>query len=280
MIRNLLYTCAATTHSEEWRLNVEKLCQYAPVFNGRKIISNRVGDGLHDPKIVQAAFAALGDDVLFCHIPNDMKRAETAGFMDALKMLESQNPNEITFHAQTRGVRYKKLAPPFMEAIRKWRNTAYDECLKDITRIDVVLSKAACCGCFLCFNQIAPGSKWCFCGSFWWFNHARLFTRIGWDKLPSDNIYGVEAYLGSIFTVDEAVGLNENVPTNKTSESGSEIGALNLYAAEMEFECKCGNRFKKIMHPRDVIPVICAKCRKRTGMSVEGILTYGLENYE
>ena len=269
MIRNLLYTCAATTHSEEWRLNVERLCRYASAFNGRKLISSRTGEGIHPPEVIEKAFAPLGSDVEFEHVPNDIYQAETVGFMDLLKRLESDNPNEITFHAQTRGTRYKMLAEPFMESIRRWRNTAYDECLKDIPNIEKVLSKAACCGCFMERKPLVGTGKWYFWGSYWWVNHKALFTRLGWDQLPRKDYLAVEGYLGSLFTVDEAKCLYGLDPPD-------------LYAAEMEFRCEtdgCGNQFKKVMKRWATLPEICAKCRKRRAVSVDGITELPKEGY-
>ena len=268
MLRNLLYTCAATTHSDEWRLNVERLCQYADAFNGRKLISNRVGEGIHPPEVVAEALAPLGD-VEIVNVDNDIRQAESAGFMELLKELESDDPNEITFHAQTRGTRYKKIEAPFLESIRQWRNTAYDECLKDIDRVEAALSKAAACGCFLEKKPLMGTGQWYFWGSYWWVNHAALFGRIGWDKLPREDYLGVESYLGSLFTIDEAVCLHGEDPPD-------------LYAAEMEFRCAtegCGNGFKKMMKRWSTLPEICPKCRKRQAMSVDGIKTLEKEGY-
>lgn len=211
MIRNLLYNCCPLDDSEEWRLNVERLNYYASIFNGRKIVLLKTGLGMVPPEVVKAAFTFEAE---FRLVPNDPVLGEGAGFIDALRELQSLRSDEATFYAHTKGVsRWRDSLKK--GNIRFWRNTMYRECLSDADRIDDVLSRYSCCGCLLNPDGHQPRvglhngvqSKWFFAGTFFWFRHDRLFSR-SWEKLPN-GYYGVEGYLGLHIPLSESYDLGE-----------------------------------------------------------------------
>ena len=218
MLRNLLYNCCPLKGAEEvLRDNIERLCLYdsfkPSIFNHRKIVIIKTGNELEDPDVVAPLFASLGD-VEFVLWPNDQKLQETAGFIEALGMLESTRKDEITFYAHTKGVGKAihlnipndvvNIQEKHLVAVRQWRNRMYHECLNNVKRIDKVLQKHPACGCFFRLN---PRRKnvWMFSGTFWWVNHQRLFSK-NWKKIEQIR-GGVEYYLSGLFTFKEAYEL-------------------------------------------------------------------------
>lgn len=212
-VRNLLYNCCALAHSEEWVLNVQKLNQYAGVFNGRKLVILRTGDRLVAPGDVKKEFSF---DVEFIELPNSTRLQEVSGFIEVLSKLENTNANEKTFYAHTKGVRYK-VGDPHIPSIRMWRDVMYESCLSDMDRIDEVLGTYSCCGCFKQRTGSAWDREWScawvFSGTFWWVNHAPLFSRPDW-RSTADSPYGIEAYLGRLFPQEQGFCLTGPLTTD------------------------------------------------------------------
>ncbi len=210
MKKNLLYNCCALLSNDEWRQNVERLNRHAHIFNGRKIVLVKEGPETVDFDTVKAAFRFKAE---FRRVPNDPALGEVTGFVEAMRELYSLDPNEATFYAHTKGVS-RTADPQRMESIRIWRNTMYRECLDDPERIEEVLSKYACCGCFKYIRpfplELDPSnsSTWHFSGTFFWFRHDKLFSTT-WDQVQPIR-HGIEVYLGSKFTTDESFSLFEN----------------------------------------------------------------------
>jgi hypothetical protein len=192
-IRNLVYNCCAISHSEEWLLNVKKLNTYSHVFNGRKLVIVRTGENIVEPNLVREAFDF---DAEFIILPNNTELQEVSGFLETLGKLESLNPDERTFYAHTKGVRYAPTDAK-IKAIRIWREAMYDGCLSDLPQVDKVLDTYSCCGCFLLKYPLAR-NKWLFAGSFWWVNHAKLFSHPSW-KVTRNGKYSTEHYLSGLF---------------------------------------------------------------------------------
>jgi hypothetical protein len=212
MLRNLLYNCCPQECNEEWRLNVEKLNQYADIFNGQRLIIVREGEAIVPLHKVKDVFSF---DAEFILLPNDPVLHEVPGFIDILGKLKSTNPQEATFYAHTKGTRnrmYNVHAP--LESIRRWRDMMYEQNLSNPS-IDELLQTYACVGCFRSkkpFPKVlisGADSSWHYDGNFWWVNHARLFSKPNWSIIPQTR-FGVEAYLGMLFGVDEGYCLYED----------------------------------------------------------------------
>jgi len=257
MIRNLLYNCWASTWSNEWRLNVEQLCQYADAFNGRKVVLIKVGPNTEPPEVVEAAFGPLRD-VEFVRWPDSPKLGEVAGFVEGLTYLENQNQDELLFYAHTKGTKYKDHPEVWMDAIRRWRGRMYDECLRDPQKIEMVLQDHACCGCFKRANHHVLGdSKWHFAGTFWWVRHDQFFGLPNWDDIRQD-FYGTEAHLGRLFDESEAYELY------------GVGGRRNLYAVRGKFRCElCSHEFEAHMKQTEERVKVCKRCFKRRAPLVE-----------
>lgn len=250
MKRNLLYNCFPSDHSDEWRLNVERLCHYAGAFNGRLLVMLKTGPGTIDPEQVFPAFAPLGN-VEFRMFENDPSLGEVRGFIETLAELESTDAKEATFYAHTKGTKYKNAQLPHMNAIRKWRNKMYEECLRDIPHIDRVMGDRPTAGCYLRWSHpLVDRTRWHFAGTFWWVRHDALFTHPEWRDVEQ-NFYGVEGYLGRLFSRDDAFCLHQSHP------------AENLYEARASFRCSCGHEFIGVVRAAQEERQVCAQCCKR-----------------
>jgi len=251
MIRNLLYNCFAPKWSSEWKPNIERLCQYAEAFNGRKIVLIKTGE-TEDAAKVEALFAPLGV-VEFIHVPNDPDLGEVTGFIQALELLASTDPNEATFYAHTKGVKYKQPLERYMVAICSWRNRMYDECLSDPAKIEALLQQHACVGCFLRSGRAiqVEGAAWHYAGTYWWVNHARLFSLPQWPEV-AQTFWGVEGYLGRHLPEESAHCLY-----------GADL-KHNLYSTVGIFRCSCGHESRHRMKMTHLPVKVCRKCFKRT----------------
>jgi hypothetical protein len=214
--RNLYYNCCPIAASEEeWDDNIQTLCRYFPVFNGRKIVVVRTGDDMTPPADVEAVFAKHGArGIEFRHRPNDPTLHEAANFIETLEDLQSLDPNEATFYAHTKGVRYTEPSEIKRISIRQWRNRMYYECLHDADHVDATLSRYDAAGCFKLKEpliQKRSWTAWMFCGTFFWFNHAALFSKDNWRYLgPEVDRFGVENFLGVHIPKERAHSFFEN----------------------------------------------------------------------
>lgn len=270
MIRHLLYDCCAlrdntfpwgghpdrpAAGSAEWKLNIEKICSYAHVFNGRKVVVLRVGDIVHTPDEVKPFFATLGDDVEFIERPNcpfpGLREAD--GFAEHLGMLKPSGLEpELVFFAHTKGV---ARGGEERIAIRWWRDTMYEKCLEYPELIDSLMEKYAAVGCFRMGGAPAgcPRSMWHFSGTFYWLNLQRVFAVEGWDDLPHTP-YAAEGFPGIIFKHNESYCLYEDNPR------------FNLYEVIARYQCKnCGYEFDARKGIRGNPLKICSECHKRQG---------------
>jgi SAM-dependent methyltransferase len=203
MIRNLYYNCFAHKLTPKvWKDNIRTLCRYRDVFNGRKIVVIKVDVNTADPDEVKAEFDLPG--VEFVVWPNDPVLHEKAGFLETLEKLKSDNPDEITFYAHTKGSGKHQYPLDHHVSVKQWRNRAYYECLRDPTRIDAALQHYAAAGCFRRdHHKIGEHQEfpWIFAGTFYWFNHKKLFER-DWKKIV-DQRDGPEVYLSGMFDTSE-----------------------------------------------------------------------------
>ena len=253
MIRNLLYNCCAFGWHDEWRLNVEKLNQYASIFNGRRFIIVRVGENILPPEEVKKAFTFNAE---FIELPNDPVLGECSGFLDVLGLLESHREDEITFYAHTKGVRYyrgiqwlSQMNDHQLDGIRLWRNTMYEQCLQDPILIDEIMQRFACCGCF---RRVQTVGDWGFSGTFYWLNHAKLFSRPWREALPKERV-GLERYPHALFNISESHCLYENPDPTQ-----------NLYTHPAQFACRCGYSFETTAGLGHVSVLRCPNCKNMT----------------
>lgn len=157
----------------------------------------KTGTECESPLTVMPLFAAL-EPLEFIFLPNDSSLGEMVGFTECLNLLKSERHDEITFYAHTKGVRKENYDGIRKQSVKQWRNRMYHECLSQPEKIDTLMEQYAACGCFLRYSPITF-----FAGTFWWVNHARLFSDPDWtvtDPAIYNKMGGIrwipESYLG------------------------------------------------------------------------------------
>ena len=204
MIRNLLFNCCPMESGARiWRDNIAWLNRYQDAFNGRKLVIVRTGDGIEPLAAVQAEFDF---EVEFIELPNDPEIGESAGFIPVLGRLESVREDEVIFYAHSKGVSHpsRKQDPSILACVERWRDHLYHYNLRDIPRVEEVLSVYDACGCFLADVGGEP-RRWMFIGAFWWAKSARIFSHPKWREIGGWQ--GTEFYLSGLIPVTKAYEL-------------------------------------------------------------------------
>jgi len=264
MIRHLLFDCCALKDTApawgekfkaraagavETYLNVRKIIHYKQAFNGRKIIILRVGENVYSPDEAMPWFSEL-EGVQFVERKNDPFPGlrEASEFDENLRLLESTSPDEAFFFAHSKGV--SRSDPLERYAIRQWRDTMYDKCLKNPDKIDKLLQTYACVGCYRTGGSPAgcPRATWHYPGTFFWIKSDRLFSKPDWDNIPKHR-YAAEGFPGYTFEFEESAALYKGTP-------------MNLYMIAAPFICgNCGARYEGKQRSRR--KQVCPHCHKR-----------------
>ena len=209
MKRNLLYFIYPAAANDEWRQNVTHLRQYFNVFNHKKIITVAQGPGTVPAAYVERELSGL--NATLKTIANDERLGEVPAFLGALEQVASQDPDEITFYAHAKGVTPNR-PEPVQRNLRRWRDLMYDHCLGNPARVERILRRHPCCGCFKKYGPALPEEDvdWHYSGAFFWFNHARLFSQ-DWKTIGASR-YAVEGFLPRFFSRADAYCLVADDP--------------------------------------------------------------------
>jgi len=225
--RNLLFHLYPKRQTH-WAWHVEQLLLHEKAWNGRRIIVLAVDDWTSSEQEVRAALEPLRAEILVRQ--NDAELGETKYFIEALGMLESQDPDEATFYAHGKGV---SRDGPMIPVIKMWCRAMYELCLEQPVVIERILTRAAAVGAFRV--QIPhSGSNWCFAGTYFWLKHSVLFSR-KWKDIASGR-YGVEGYPGRHLKYEESEALNQNpvesiwIPSWLYGRQGSGVTDAHLKA--------------------------------------------------
>lgn len=213
MKRNLIYLIAPLAKSDTvWQDNLRVLNIHQAAFNARRIVTIVQGDGM---RTVDQVRPYLPDDCEIITGPNDTKRHESPHFMPMMRMIQSTDPNEITFFGHAKGVgrsrgRTKAMHDQVNKVVRHWYNRMYTHCLAAdrVPDVEEALSSGDydCTGCFTRREWRVTKVNtplWHYSGTFFWFNHSGIFTRDDWEE-KDDGKYGVEAYLGQKIPYERA----------------------------------------------------------------------------
>jgi hypothetical protein len=186
--------------------------RYKHVWNGRKIVTV-VTDGLTEPADeVVRRFLPLDAEIFITK--NQSYLAETFHFIEMLELLKSDKDNEATFYAHAKGVTHS--GENRIEAIRRWCKLMYALNLSRPKLIDSKIKLYPVIGC-LRQKMRHGGSNWHFSGTFFWVRHDALFSR-NWRDIEKER-YGVEAYPGRHFKIEESYALNpESIPASSLYE--------------------------------------------------------------
>jgi len=215
---NLIYHIYPPKGNQTWKDNIDRLKHYIHIFNNKKIVNIATGEGLAPPEEI---FGYFNDpSIRFIETPNSPDLGEVVAFEKLLKKVFSLDPGESTFYAHTKGSSRGKQRCAW--PIQMWYEHMYKYNLENPQKIEKILSKAPCCGCLKengnwdHYNPAPeanfPFSNWYYAGTFFWFNHADLFTK-DWRSIER-NRWGVEMYLSKFFSGEDAACVFFNGPEN------------------------------------------------------------------
>src|SRR5207249_5847089 len=116
--RNLIYHVWPVRDSL-WRWNIEQLLERIDIFNGRRIIGIVHDSQSELPEEVMKCFEGHGCEFV---VRSNNPLGEVNTFPKMLARLASEDPNEITFYAHAKGVKYgAKASLP----VRQWAEALY-----------------------------------------------------------------------------------------------------------------------------------------------------------
>lgn len=197
-------------HGETWRWNLDQLKKRIDLFNGRRIMGIVHDDASAPPEEVQEFVEGHGFEFIVAR--ND-ERGEALTFPLMLKALASDDPDEVTFYAHAKGVKYEPEIPP---AVKRWAEVQYRTNLDDWLTISEHLQRSAMTGCFKRLGRFSAHrdiTDWHYSGTYFWMRNATVFT----GKYPDvpQFYWGVEAWPGLLFRKEEtACVLFDNVTEN------------------------------------------------------------------
>lgn len=195
--RHLLYHLWPVRGST-WRWNVEQLLRRIDLFNGRRIVAIVSDERTEDIAVVRAAFAGHG--VSFIERPNNAQ-GESDTFPLMLAEMAREHPDDLSFYAHAKGVKYEPHWPP---AVRRWAEVQYAVALDRWPEVRAHLERHAMTGLLRRMGRYANHGHvgdWHYSGTFFWFRHDAVFRR-AWQDVP--RFYGgVEAWPGMLFASQE-----------------------------------------------------------------------------
>ena len=211
--KNLAFYICPFACNDERKTNVEILSKHLSIFDGEIAVCVATGNGLVESSEVKSYVSEkISKEIHWISISNDPALGEVKGFIPLMNIMAASNPDSATFYCHAKGVTPGKKRSE-LEAVRMWRDLMYTYCLSDPTRIDAVLQKWPCCGCFKKYgsHHLSTGSPWHFSGTFFWFRNRDIFSKTGWNEVKDDR-YWVEGFIGELIPSEDAFCLFGNDP--------------------------------------------------------------------
>jgi hypothetical protein len=216
------------------------LKKYLGIFNGQMIVTIATGEhhtwwagphkkfsittGFVDPKIVEEEFGEYKDRITFVHAPNHEQYGESPHFLPMLRRVASLDPNEITFYAHAKGVRYPVVGTPRMRNRRIWTRSMYYFLLSMPHITDAFLDKYDSVGCYRACGFLESPLKvplthpfykrWHYAGTFFWLKNSAVFGNRNWNAIHDYNRGAVEAYPGGVVDIDRSYDMI-STPTHR-----------------------------------------------------------------
>lgn len=199
--RNLIYHIYPVRGSM-WSWNLEQLKRRVELFNGKRIVGIVYDDRSESPERVQEYLD--GHDFEFIIEKNDI-RGEAITFPRMLEKIASNDPNEITFYAHAKGVKYEPGVPP---PVIRWAEVQYRVSLDNWQMVRNQLQRFAMTGPFKRLGRFSAHQQladWHYSGSYFWMRNAHIFSR-NYKNIPQ--FYGgVETFPGTVFRKEETTCL-------------------------------------------------------------------------
>src|SRR4030095_13755083 len=199
--RNLIYHIWPV-RGTMWKWNLDQLKSRLDIFNGRRIMGIVHDDRSEPPERVQEYLEGHGFE--FVIAKNDAP-GEAITFPLMMQRVASDDPNEITFYAHAKGVRWD---PNVILPVRRWVEVLYRVTLDDWVTVRDHLQRFAMTGAFKMpgrFKTHRRLADWHYSGTFFWMRNAHVISR---NYLNVPQFYGgVETWPGTIFRKEETACL-------------------------------------------------------------------------
>lgn len=198
--RNLIFHVYPLLGAEwNWHWHIDQIRRVAPLFNGKIVIATVTGPALASTEEVQQRFEGI--PVTDWLIRPNSKLGETVTFADQLAVVETDDPNTITFRGHTKGVTHKPNGPEQPWARLMWST------LMDLPSVDDALASHVMVGSMKCHEPLVARPNWSFfyAGTFFWFRNKEIFQR-NWRQTEPHR-WWPEAWPGVVCQNDEAACL-------------------------------------------------------------------------
>jgi len=207
MKKNLLYYMYPVD-SPMLHFNIRKLSEVQDVFD-RKIIYAGLDENTISELEVKQLLELYGiKDAELRIRENDPQLGDGAFFVNMLAEVKSTDPNEVSFFAHAKGVSPNRKNKVWEEST--WIERMYELNFTHMNRIESRLRLYPCVGAFkVGQHKHSVPAPWYYAGTFFWFNHKKVFERKDWFIPGEPNRYRAEAYLGVRFEDREAPRIME-----------------------------------------------------------------------
>lgn len=198
MIRNLffhIYPLRGTF----WGWHVDVIRSKFHLFNGRKLVHIVYDHETVDPHEVARNFTGVAEVVVR---RNDARLGETAHYLRGIESLQSSRRDEMTFYCHSKGVARGRSFWPNTKA---WAAAMYEINLCDPGAVEKLMETHDAVGCFR-LRMPHAGSDWHYSGTFFWFNHAGVFSNPDWSMIEQSR-HGVEGWIGRLVPFDRSATL-------------------------------------------------------------------------
>lgn len=190
--------------NELLRLNFHRLVTYRHVFNGRILFNIAIDeDRRRATRLREKLWRRFGGPQTVIEFSENEPTREARPFFEfLLPAVKSARSDEFTFFCHSKGV-----TTPDNPAVRRWVEWMYDHNLGDPGTVAEFLRSHTCAGCFrLQFPPPEEQAPWHYSGTFFWFNHERVFGSDEWRPTRYGR-WSVEAWLGNFVPLAESLCL-------------------------------------------------------------------------
>ncbi|QQO53166.1 MAG: glycosyltransferase [Thiohalocapsa sp. PB-PSB1] len=195
--RNLIYH-VWPVHGSMWGWNLDQLLARIDLFNGKRVVGIVVDDHSEPADAVRTRLDGHGCEII--EVAN-RKEGESLTFPRLLDAVASTDPNEVTFYAHAKGVKYEPAVP---EPVRAWSEALYRTNLDNWPEVQRQLESKALTGSFRMLGRFRTHRNlgdWHYSGTFFWMRNAQVFR----NGVPRVHCFygGVEAWPGMHFSQAE-----------------------------------------------------------------------------
>ena len=192
---NLICHCWA--NGDGWKKHIEYLKKTDVVFD-RRIMGVATGSGTATFEEVKKAF---GDDWEYFEVANDPKKRELTTYPQMMQMIESTDPNDVTFCIHTKGTQDHNNSN---KQIDWWTLAMYETVVDNWENVLAEFERGySIAGSFRRFGgHFRTRYGWHYSGTFYAFRNARAFSNgmPGYDQ----KWWGTESWPGQHFSKKES----------------------------------------------------------------------------